>query len=77
MSLGFKSIQYQVEEVESNCIESSSKNEITLSKMAEDIDRVINEYCNLNYCPLRVGENRDKWLLERVKKIKVRYFDVI
>lgn len=50
---------------------------IVLSNIKDDLAKVIFEYCDDRVYPLINGEDRDKWFLKQIQKIRVKYLEDI
>jgi hypothetical protein len=47
------------------------------NKQLSDLIRICYEYANTCNYPLIEGEKRDRWLIERLKKYRVKYLEDI
>lgn len=83
MNIKYKNSQYQnVNKIQASTSKgiaesTSSFSEITARKFSEDLGRVVLEYCDKTIYPAYNEQTRDLWLLNRVKRFKIRYFEEI
>lgn len=80
MNIGYNSSQYRNEEsfqVESLDVVCKHLPVISLNKLNDDLTKVIFDYCDRSVFPMYEDVSRDFWLLERVKRFRIKYFDEI
>ncbi len=82
MNIGYNSSQYRDKEIQTVSIHGIRESEhqlpvITSYKLEKDLSNVIIDYCDMSKYPVYKECSRDLWLLERVKKFRIRYFDEI
>ncbi len=57
--------------------ENNIINDYKISDPEQDIIKIIFEYCDERIYPLITGEAREKWFLNQVEKVRIRYLEDI
>lgn len=80
MNIGYNCSQYTKTQLQADNSQEESEFQspvITVNKLKDDLSKVILEYCDSSIFPMYEDTSRDFWLLERVKKFRIRYFEEI
>lgn len=77
--IGYKMSNKDEQENELSSLDSmnNQKDKFKMSGVKKEIAKIILEYSDSKLYPLRQGEERDKWFLEQMRKIRIRYLEDI
>lgn len=78
--IGFKTTaDLEKEKDEISCLDfmNNQTGKVVLQNIENEIARIILEYSDSKIYPMRVGEERDKWFLEQIRKIRIKYMEEI